>query len=271
MAARVAFFIVPMALLLMNIHATTTNRPGEAFQFSYSGATGPNKWGNLNPKFTECSHGKLQSPIDIVKKKAVLNKKLKPLTRRYYPANVTLVDNGFNVQVRYGENAGVLIVDGNNYTLKQMHWHSPSEHCINGVQHDAELHLVHMADDGNFSVVAILYRLGHADPIVAQIQKKLDELEKEVRAGKEEAHIALGTVNTKKLRRRTRKYYRYVGSLTTPPCSQNVIWHILGKVRSISKEQVKALKAPLKSTCKNNSRPVQALNGRQIELYDEIH
>ncbi|CAK9178876.1 unnamed protein product [Ilex paraguariensis] len=126
MAARVAFFIVPMALLLMNIHATTTNRmlslslsswtltlclvenrtnigdspgPGEAFQFSYSGATGPNKWGNLNPKFTECSHGKLQSPIDIVKKKAVLNKKLKPLTRRYYPANVTLVDNGFNVQV----------------------------------------------------------------------------------------------------------------------------------------------------------------------------
>ncbi|KAI8015962.1 hypothetical protein LOK49_LG05G00979 [Camellia lanceoleosa] len=79
----------------------------------------------------------------------------------------------------------------------------------------------------------------------------------------------LGPMTPGNWRLNTRKYYRYVGS-SLPPVTENVTWHIFGKERSISKEQIEALKAPVKATCKKNSRPVQPLNGRQVELFDEF-
>lgn len=279
MAAPVAFFLfIATALFLVHTHAhlngleldelsrvLQTAPPG----FSYTGNDGPNKWGSLSPIYEPCAKGKWQSPINIEKGKVVLNKNLKPLMRNYYLTNATLFDKGYNVGVQFGK-AGVLIVDGKNYSLLQMHWHIPSEHKIDGVTYDAELHLVHKAIDGSASVVSILYKLGHADPIIAKIQRKLSELTKEVRERNAAVgEVELGTFKTQRLRKKTHKYYRYGGSLTTPPCSENVIWHILAKVRSISKEQIEALDAPLLSTCKRNFRPVQPLNGRQVELFDD--
>ncbi|KAK6126392.1 hypothetical protein DH2020_039842 [Rehmannia glutinosa] len=128
-----------------------------------------------------CVNGKAQSPINILTAKVVLNKNLKPLIRSYDPTNVTLVNNKFNVGVRYPGNSGALIVDNKMYTLKQMHWHAPSEHRIDGQQFAAELHLVHIADDGSVSVVAILFKYGQPDPLLAKIQNKLNELAYEVR------------------------------------------------------------------------------------------
>lgn len=267
MAAQVAFLAITVAILSITTHATTTQQLYDPIQFSYSGATGPDKWASLNPKFSACSSGKSQSPINIVKTKCVLNYKLEPLDREYCPANATLVNNGFNIGMRYEGNAGALNLNGKNYSLIQMHWHSPSEHRLNGVQYAAELHLVHKADDGSISVVAVLYHYGRADPIVTKIQNKLGVLAKEVHSSHELGQIALGTVYSREVRKNTRKYYRYMGSFTTPPCSENVIWHILGKVRSISRAQVEALRSPLVWGCKNNSRPTQPLNGREIEMY----
>lgn len=260
-----------LVLSLLIAGASTFKLDHNAPLFTYSGSTGPAKWGRLSPDYYKCSSGKVQSPVNIKKDEVVRNKKLKPLTRDYRPANATLINNGFNIGIHFEESAGVLDVDGKSYTLKQMHWHSPSEHRINGVQYPAELHLVHRSDDGNLSVVAILFKYSdHPDPLLSKVKVKVHELAKDVWAGDEEAHIPLGTLNLKQLRKRTRKYYRYIGSLTTPPCSETVIWNILGKVRCISKEQVEAIKAPLHSPYKNNSRPCQLLNGRKIELYDEL-
>ncbi|XAR69750.1 Carbonate dehydratase [Bertholletia excelsa] len=102
-----------------------------------------------------------------------------------------------------------------------------------------------------------------------QIQGNLAQLAREKRAPRYgDIQIPVGTFDARKLRRRLRHYYRYVGSLTTPPCSEKVIWHVSGEVRSISKEQVEILRAPLQSTCKSNCRPVQPLNGRRVELFD---
>ncbi|KAI8013482.1 hypothetical protein LOK49_LG05G00981 [Camellia lanceoleosa] len=231
--------------------------------FSYSGDTGPDKWGSLSPDYKACSNGKSQSPINIVEDKAVPNKTLKPLRRQYYPVNATLVNNGYNVEMEFG-NAGVLIGNGKNYTLQQMHWHTRSEHTIDNASFDAELHLVHKASDDSISVVAILYELGKPDPILTKIKSKLDKL-----ASNGTTEIDIGTFNTSQLWKNTHKYYRYVGSLTTPPCTENVIWHVLGEERSISQAQIDALKAPLLPANKNNYRPVQPLNGRKVALYDD--
>ncbi|KAB1222578.1 Bifunctional monodehydroascorbate reductase and carbonic anhydrase nectarin-3 [Morella rubra] len=244
--------------------------PEHTVSFGYNGDTGPGNWGNLSPHYETCSNGKWQSPVDIVKEKVVRNKSLKPLIRDYSPANATLINHGFNIAITFDEHVGVLVADGKNFTLKNVHWHSPSEHRIEGEQFPLELHLVHKAADGNFSVVSTLYRYGDPDPFLYKLKDKLDELGKESCSADEEAHIPLGVLQTKYMRRNTRKYYRYFGSLTTPPCTEHIMWNILGKVRSISKDQVEALRAPLWSTCKNNSRPIQPLSGRHIELYDEL-
>ncbi|KAI7988847.1 hypothetical protein LOK49_LG13G01691 [Camellia lanceoleosa] len=144
-----------------------------------------------------------------------------------------LVNHGYNVELEFG-NAGVLILNGKNHTLLQMHWHSPSEYKMNDVTYvlflfDVELYLVHKASDGRFTVIAILYKIGDADPIISKIQSELAKLGKEVFTDEDE--IAVGTYDTWKLRRNTCKYYRYVRSLTTPPCTENVTWRIFGKVR----------------------------------------
>uniref|UniRef100_A0A2N9HW99 Carbonic anhydrase n=1 Tax=Fagus sylvatica TaxID=28930 RepID=A0A2N9HW99_FAGSY len=257
MSPRISFSVLAIALFLVGTSAQ--DHPEEelnSISFGYSGTNGPEKWGSLSPLFNECSSGKTQSPVDIVKDKVVRNKNLKPLSIDYSPANSTLVNNGFNVGMRYEGDVGVLIADGKNFSLKQVHWHSPSEHRINGEQYPTELHMVHQAADGSFSVVSILYKYGDADPLLTKGMKRLISLSR--------------TLETRHIKRKARKYYRYVGSLTTPPCTENVLWNILGKVRSISKEQVEALQAPLYSTCKKNARPAQPLNGRQIELYDEL-
>ncbi|KAF6171928.1 hypothetical protein GIB67_011825 [Kingdonia uniflora] len=264
MVARNAAIIAGVAILF-----SLSLAEGHGVKFSYKGVRGPENWGSLSPSFSMCSHGKSQSPINIVTKEAAYNAKLENLARDYCSSNATLINNGFNIGLLYHDGVGTAFIDGKNYSLKQTHWHSPSEHTINGVRYPVELHLVHVADDGSVSVVAILYKFGEPDPFLSQIKDNLDQLAKEVCAGHEEAHIPVKLVRTKSLKRNTMKYFRYVGSITIPPCFENVVWNILGKVREISEEQLIALRAPLDVMYRNNSRPLQPLNGRQVHMFDQ--
>ncbi|KAK6942587.1 Alpha carbonic anhydrase domain [Dillenia turbinata] len=266
MAAWVAFYL-GFALGLGNIFASSVE--ADTVQFGYSGSLGPDHWGSLSPLFETCSTGKSQSPVNIVKDEADRNKNSKPLTRYYQATQATLVNNGFNVAVNYESDAGWLIVEGKNYSLVQMHWHTPSEHTIDGERYALEAHLVHKSTEADITVVSILFQYGDADPVLTRLQESLKRLAEES-AQDVQAPISLGVIDTSPLRRKTRKYYRYVGSGTTPPCSENVIWTVLGKVRTISKEQVAALHAPLKGDFQHNSRPTQPLNGRKIELYNKL-
>ncbi|KAI3471811.1 hypothetical protein Pfo_028464 [Paulownia fortunei] len=240
MAARLAFFSVTITLLIVGSYASTTlkadNKP---LQFTYSGATGPDRWASLNPNFSLCANGKSQSPINIVTDQVLPNKKLKPLIREYRAVNVTLVDFKFTVAIEYPDHTGGIIIDDKQYTLKQMHWHSPSEHRINGKRFAAELHIVHVSDDGNVSV----------------IHNKLNQMAYEVKSH-EASPIPIGPFHPTEIRKTPSKYYRYIGSFSAPPCTENIMYVVLAKVRSISREQVEALKAPLDMRCKNNARPV---------------
>ncbi|CAM8973393.1 unnamed protein product [Rhodiola kirilowii] len=224
--------------------------------------------GSLSPKYAECAKGKAQSPINIITKEVIKNNKLKPLVSHYHSTNATLINNGFNIGMKYNHDVGVVNIDGKNHTLLQMHWHTPSEHRIDGQQFPAELHLVHMSDQGE-AVVAILFKYGNSDdPLLSKLKVELEEIKKEKEEKEEEGWVSIEKVNINNYYDLKKKYYylRYMGSLTTPPCSENVVWNILTNVMSISKEQVDLLHAPLDSAYKTNCRPPQPLNGRIVQL-----
>ncbi|XP_078441152.1 alpha carbonic anhydrase 1, chloroplastic-like [Wolffia australiana] len=235
-------------------------------RFAYDGIINPEKWADLSPQYALCARGTRQSPIDIARHAAVADPDMKPLGSLYNPGSATLIDNGFNVMLKYGEEVGVIVIDGKNYKLQQLHWHSPSEHTIDGVRYPVELHLVHVSEDGNISVVAVLYKYGHADPFLSQLEEKMTSLLKAVKNGNHHANVTAGLVSARALTHHTNKYYRYVGSLTTPPCTEGVTWNILGKVKQISPEQANSLTSLLEDDCRHNARPVQPLHGRRVLL-----
>ncbi|OWM79081.1 alpha carbonic anhydrase 1, chloroplastic-like [Punica granatum] len=268
MAAPLGLFSVFAFALLLATASASFPEAREAF--SYSGDRGPSHWGHLSSEYSACSNGKIQSPVNVIKNQMVLNKDLTPLTQDYHPANATLGNNGVSIAINFEEEVGALMVGNKKYSLKQMHWHTPSEHYLDGVQYAAEMHLLHQTNDGSIAVAAVLYNYGEPDPILQKIDKVLVQLGQESSGLGKESHIALGLFNPKDIISSTSKYYRYIGSTTTPPCIENVIWSILGEVRTISEEQVQTLRAPLNSDSKSNCRPVQPLNGRQIELYEAL-
>ncbi|WVY99053.1 hypothetical protein V8G54_031204 [Vigna mungo] len=251
MTMKLHFAIISIAAL-----ALCTSADYFSVNFSYNGPNGPANWGRLSPSYAACSNGKAQSPVELIKTDIVINKDLKNIARNYLPANATLVNNEFNIGVHFEGKVGDININGKNYSLKQLHWHSPSEHKANGRIHDAELHLVHLTEDiKNIAVVAVLYRLGDPDPLISQFEEKLVEL-----GNKKE--IAIGRFDLEEINRSSRRrYYRYVGSLTTPPCKEGVIWTILGKLRTLSTQQLNLLKAPLNPEFKHNARPLQQING----------
>ncbi|XP_065855356.1 alpha carbonic anhydrase 1, chloroplastic-like [Euphorbia lathyris] len=242
-------------------HVSSSFDQSHPIDFTYKNEK---EWGKT---YKTCSDGKNQSPININEKQSVLSKSLQPLTRFYKPATAFLVDNGVNIGVRYTSDHASMIMDGKNYTMRLMHWHSPSEHRLNGVQYPLELHMVHTAPDESLAVVGILYQFGQPDQFIQSINTSLTQLTQMVKEHKNPVEVSLGKLDTRLLGKKTNKYYRYNGSLTTPPCTESVIWTLLPRIKTVSEEQVEAIKSPLTGEYKLNFRPVQPLNGRQIQMY----
>ncbi|KAM7263871.1 hypothetical protein ACFE04_001554 [Oxalis oulophora] len=266
MASKLSFPIVTIAILLVGVTSVLADGAKSPIaQFSYGGETGPTRWGSLDSSYAACSSGKTQSPVNI-SSEAVHNKNLKPLERDYKKGNGTLINDGHGIAMDFKGGIGSMVIDGKSYTFEQMHWHTPSEHLLDGEQFPLELHLVHKTTEDNIAVVGILFRYGDTDPFLAKLKKSLDETAMDKCGENEISQVTVNNLDTKHLRRNSRKYYRYIGSLTTPPCTENVIWTILGKVRSVSKSQVETLTAPLQTAFKNNARPVQPLNDRKLAL-----
>ncbi|KAH0453156.1 hypothetical protein IEQ34_017480 [Dendrobium chrysotoxum] len=266
MATKDVFLALGLAfLLLFHVEAHSG-----FVSFNYAG-NGPSNWGNLATEYKSCSSGTIQSPINILQDNATLNTKLHDLSRLYVDANATLINNGFNVMLKFEKSGGLLLQDGKNYSLKELHWHAPSEHSIDTQLYPLELQMVHESEDedGNVAIVAILYDFGNTDPFLYQLKDSVAQLAKEHCSRDEEIQVPIGPIRTKSLKRHSRRFFKYVGSLTTPPCTENVTWYILGKVRKVSKDQVALIKSSLAPEYQNNARPIQSLNERNVELYDE--
>jgi carbonic anhydrase len=218
--------------------------------WDYTGAAGPDAWGQLKPEFSTCSTGTRQSPIDIRGGIAV---ELAPIQFDYRPSGFGVIDNGHTVQVNVAPGNSISVM-GRRYDLVQFHFHRPSEERIDGRQFDMVAHMVHKDVDGRLAVVAILLDRGAAQPIVQAVWNNLPlEKGEELRAP--------GTIDLTKLLPEDRRYYTYMGSLTTPPCSEGVLWMVMKQPMNISPEQV----GIFSKLYPMNARPIQQAAGRLIK------
>lgn len=220
--------------------------------WQYEGETGPEYWASACG-FKDCN-GKHQSPIDIAE--TAVSDSLTSLNLMYHESvNCNFINNGHSVQVNFVDSANVFTLNGNVFTLKQFHFHSPSEHTVGGSAYPCEVHLVHASTSGELAVIGVLIEKGEENPFIAQL---LTELPK--KANDEELIDAM--VNPSEILPADISYYAYSGSLTTPPCSEGVNWFVLKQAVQASQEQIDALIAVMPL---NNARPVQSLNDRVVE------
>ena len=220
--------------------------------WGYADEVGPSHWGSLDKKYHMCSEGTTQSPINIVPTADI---DLAPLALSYTTRGFTAIDNGHTVQVDIA-GGSTFTIGSDVYELKQFHFHTPSENNINGKSFPLEAHFVHATDDGKLAVVAVMFEEGEANPTLAKIWKKFP-----LKTGvKSPFDLTAGEI--KALMPSDKDYYKFTGSLTTPPCSEEVQWHVIKKPMTVSKEQVEAF---FKIYGHSNNRPVQATNKRNIE------
>jgi len=218
--------------------------------WEYAGTTGPQAWGGLKPEFALCASGKRQSPIDI---RDGIRVDLEPVQFDYKPSAFRVLDNGHTVQVNVAPGNSIEVM-GRRFELVQFHFHRPSEERIEGKSFDMVAHLVHKDAGGRLAVVAVLLERGAAHPLVQSVWNNLP-LEK----GDEVS--ARNPLDLNQLLPKDTRYFIYMGSLTTPPCSEGVLWIVMRQPVTVSAEQIDVFARlyPM------NARPIQQASGRLIK------
>ena len=228
-------------------------KDNHAIHWGYAGPGGPHHWGDLAPENVSCKIGQNQSPIDLRDKAAVGTTGLPQLDVVYRDVPLKVVNNGHTVQVNYPLGSYIK-VGGHRYELLQFHFHTPSEHKKEGFNYPMEVHLVHKDGDGNLAVIGILFQEGEENEVLNTL---LSHLPKEV--GKQEIHKN-ENLNPAGFIPPNTEFYKYSGSLTTPPCSEGVYWMVFKQPIQASAEQIQQMNEFMGE----NSRPVQPHNSRAV-------
>lgn len=238
--------ILITTLLLSSTHVMAKN----SVHWGYEGDIAAHNWSRLSSDYELCGKGKNQSPINIT---GVVKTELEPLRFNYVSALSDIINNGHTVQVNIKKGSHVFI-EKNSFELKQFHFHSPSENRINGKSFPLEGHFVHTDKNGKLLVVAVMFKKGVKNKAINQIWKSMPE-----KSG--DKNVLDLKISAKDLLPDNKAYYRFNGSLTTPPCTEGVRWLVLKKPVTISEEQVAVFKNSLH---RSNNRPLQELNARII-------
>jgi carbonic anhydrase len=217
--------------------------------WAYSGAEGPENWASLSPDYGACS-GKNQSPIDL---SGFVEADLSPIQFSYQAGGTEILNNGHTVQVNYAPGSTIEL-DGHVFELKQFHFHAPSENHINGKSFPMEAHLVHSDKDGHLAVVAVMLEEGPANKALEAAWAKMPEQEGD-------KHALPDAVLAEALLPPDRDYFRFNGSLTTPPCSEGVWWLVMKAPISASKEEIEHFAHVMHHP---NNRPLQPVNARPV-------
>ncbi|KAK1631335.1 hypothetical protein QYE76_005650 [Lolium multiflorum] len=234
------------------------------FSYEEKTLTGPDKWGSLDPDWAICRDGKEQSPIDISKVEA--KQDMGPLEHTYNAGACIMQNRGHDFILKWKDGNGKLTVEKKDYVLQQVHWHVPSEHTVNGTRFDMEMHMVHQDSSGARAVISVLFstkQAGHPSKTLTSMGPYFKRL-----AGKDnEDEDVKEPVDPSHWVDESSGYYRYEGSLTTPPCTEGVIWTIMSKVKHVTEEQIKLLDG-VSEKPEENDRPAQKINDRVVRYYE---
>lgn len=240
---------IAVALLAASLLAAPANASGGA-HWGYEGEAGPERWGELSPDFKLCKTGHMQSPIDLGG--AEIPGKL-AVKATYKPGPLTILNNGHTVQANIPE--GSTLTSGiSRYKLLQVHFHTPSEETIYGIHYPMVAHFVHVDYAGNLAVLGVLFEEGAHNPELDKLIKAAPPHEKEPEA------VRGVTFDPAKLLPPSLTVYRFEGSLTTPPCTEGVHWHVATRPVAASAAQIAAIHAIIG----DNARPIQPLHGRLL-------
>ncbi|MEJ6594491.1 carbonic anhydrase family protein [Parasphingorhabdus sp.] len=218
--------------------------------YGYGADNGPEKWGQLAEKYALCEKGDMQSPIELAGANA---KGDVALSVNYQSGPLTVSNKGLAIQSDFAPGSS-MTSGGTTFNLIQIHFHTPSEHAISGKRYPLTGHFVHATEGGKLGVLGVMFEAGAANPELAKILAAAP-------ARKSEPTTVSGQmINPNNILPADLSVYRYMGSLTTPPCSEGVNWHVLKDPISASAEQI----AAFEKLMGDNARPVRALNNRLI-------
>ncbi|KAK7337120.1 hypothetical protein VNO77_17679 [Canavalia gladiata] len=260
--------ISTILLISILVYSTSTRALDDPeFRYNEKSRNGPQHWGDIKKEWATCKKGNMQSPIDLSSNRVKVIHKSGDLKKNYKAQYATVLNRGHDVAVNWKGDAGSILINGTHFFLQQAHWHWPSEHTINSRRYELELHMVHVSPqpDGTnkTAVIGLLYKYGSPDPFLSKLGKYIMDIPEE------EEEKSIGVIDPSEIKMGGNKYYKYMGSLTAPPCTEGVVWIINKKVRTVSRGQVKLLKdSVLKYYTKRNARPLQPLNQREILLDD---
>ncbi len=216
--------------------------------WAYEGPLGFEAWGKLDDEWKACSKGKQQSPIDIAPHAVTAS----AIEFHYKPTAAAIVDNGHTGQINVAPGSSIEI-DNHTYELVQFHTHTPSEHTIAGERFPLEVHLVHKDAAGKLAVIGVMYEEG-ADT------KALEPLYTKWPATKEAESKLRKAFDPTALLPANHSVYRYNGSLTTPPCTEGVVWNVMRRSMSETKPHLAEIAGHYK-----NARSVQMLGDRKVQ------
>jgi len=223
---------------------------GEQPHWGYTGDSAPEHWGGLYPEFSLWATGKNQSPINLT---GFIKTDLTLLHFNYQIGGGEIVNNGHSVQVNYAPGS-TLFIDGHTFEFKQYHFHVPSENHINGQSYPMESHLVHTDSEGNIAVITVMYIVGTANAALAQAWAHMPE--------STGSKVDLSpSIPAEGLLPANRDYYRFNGSLTTPPCTEGVWWFVIKEPVTVSQEQINHFARVMGHP---NNRPLQPVNARPV-------
>ena len=239
--AAVIFLAIALAI-------SSPSRAAEETHWSYSGEDGPQQWGDLAADYLMCSMGRNQSPIDLT---GAVDANLDELILDYPNRGIVgEVNNGHTIQENL-KPGNFITIQGQQYEAKQFHFHSPSEHRIDGKTYPLEVHVVHANQIGQLAVLGVLFNEGEENTMLNQLNG--------FRPAGSEPYT--GPVDYNLLITGLNEFYAYNGSLTTPPCSEGVLWVVLKNPVTASREQIDRFHNEMAA---DTNRPIQPRNARTI-------
>lgn len=225
---------------------------GHGAHWDYEGENGPDRWSQLKPEFNACALGKRQSPIHIQSTDAVPGP-AEPIEFHYSGSGGSVVNNGHTIQVDI-QGHNYIKVRGTAYQLVQFHFHHPAEEKVNYKGFAMVAHLVHKNEAGQLAVVAVLMDVGANNPFMQKVWTRMP-LDTNDRVP-----LPDELLNLNELLPQDQRYYQFMGSLTTPPCTEGVLWMVLKQPVTLGADQLKLFTRLFPM----NARPVQAVNGRLV-------